>query len=530
MPGCTDRNGGEVYTGLYLIRSRAFFPAAASPPAFFSLFLSLSCLLLLLLHSTPLCSPEIHRNPHSQLSLQRLPPALHKTRHFLSPRQVDEVTPSLIMTSPEARDAAIREAKRYIREVVRNDWVFDPGSAHPYPPPSTTERDREVVEWRLRVYDSSGSELEPEPEPEPYPGGNQSAIADDDGDVATASEIAGDRHRKRRRQMDEEMSWNTGLRTWMERRDAWAGARTRRSMLGRKKKRRGRKGKKKEGLAAAAAASASAAVVDGPVDGDKENGALESETSPSAASAAVSDAPSHDRKEEVEAVAARTEASLSLADKEGVQHDSQHTQQSQDKECDHSNADAEEKRKESSETAITEPDHDSTSSDSLAESEDDGDDFEEEEEKNELDEPLIPIVPSLISKTNPIRASITHSMYPSIYSKVVVQGLTPTVPINLADATKAMVQGWKSDGQWPPKPVNHSIVLQDDATVPKQPAAPGADGTAGGSTETKRRRSSGVANAVRKVLHFSGHPFHRRGASNENQDGAAADGRSNAAA
>ncbi|RMJ26232.1 hypothetical protein PHISP_02919 [Aspergillus sp. HF37] len=435
------------------------------------------------------------------------------------------------MTTPEARDAAIREAKRYIREVVRSDWVFEPGAARPYPPPSTTERGREVAEWRLRVYDSSGSELEPEPEP--YPGGNQSAIVEDDGEVATASEIAGDRHRKRRRQMDEEMNWNAGLRTWMERRDAWTGARTRRSMLGWKKKRRGRKGKKKEGLAAVASASAA----DGRVDGDKENGALESESSPSAASAA-SDAPSHDRKEDVEAVAARTETSLSLADKEGgVQHYSQQAQQSQDKECDqkecdHSNPDAEEKRKESSETAITEPDDDSTSSDSLAESDDDDDDddFEEEEEKDELDEPLIPIVPSLISKTNPIRASITQSMYPSIYSKVVVQGLTPTVPINLADATKAMVQGWKSDGQWPSKPVSHSIVLQDDATVPRQPAAPGADGTAGGSMETKRRRSSGVANAVRKVLHFSGHPFHRRGASHENHDGAAADGRSNAAA
>ncbi|KAF7593727.1 hypothetical protein BBP40_011019, partial [Aspergillus hancockii] len=126
------------------------------------------------------------------------------------------------------------------------------------------------------------------------------------------------------------------------------------------------------------------------------------------------------------------------------------------------------------------------------------------------EDPFIPVVPSLISTSNPIRASITPSMYPSIYSKVVVQSLTPTVPINLADVTKAIVQGWRSDGQWPPKPANTSIVLQDTATVPKTQDAQ-ASGEAPPSPESKRR--SGVASAVRKVLHFSGfhpHPFHRR--------------------
>ena len=42
-------------------------------------------------------------------------------------------------------------------------------------------------------------------------------------------------------------------------------------------------------------------------------------------------------------------------------------------------------------------------------------------------------------------------MYTAIYSKVVVQGLTPTVPIPLSHMVAALVQGWKAEGNWPPK-------------------------------------------------------------------------------
>lgn len=35
---------------------------------------------------------------------------------------------------------------------------------------------------------------------------------------------------------------------------------------------------------------------------------------------------------------------------------------------------------------------------------------------------------------------------------MIVQGLTPTVPINLSDVVKSLVQGWKEKGEWPPKP------------------------------------------------------------------------------
>ena len=66
-------------------------------------------------------------------------------------------------------------------------------------------------------------------------------------------------------------------------------------------------------------------------------------------------------------------------------------------------------------------------------------------------ESLVPVAPPLIPDSNPIRASIGPSIYPSIYSKVILQSLTPTVPMNLGDVTRAIVQGWKDEGQWPPQ-------------------------------------------------------------------------------
>ncbi|MCJ1350088.1 MAG: hypothetical protein MMC33_000069 [Icmadophila ericetorum] len=65
---------------------------------------------------------------------------------------------------------------------------------------------------------------------------------------------------------------------------------------------------------------------------------------------------------------------------------------------------------------------------------------------------LVPLPKPLFPPDNSIRSSITPTTYPTIYSKVVVQNNTPTIPINLTDVTRAMVAGWKADGEWPPKP------------------------------------------------------------------------------
>lgn len=420
---------------------------------------------------------------------------------FLLTRFCQPIAPPLTSPTPQpplirqittmaidARDSAIRDAKRYIRDVVRNDWTFQPSTdagapATSFPPPPQNE----VSAWRLREYDSSGSELEPQMSPTGY---------DDDSSQPGSpmmSPIGGraERRRKRRRDEEEEMRWNEGLRTWVERRDAWSGARAKPEILG-------------EPNHPDVSSDEAAA------------GMLDSSSSSSPHPADSSN------------LATRTGASLTISDKDA-------TPLQQDREGEDHSTTAADGQQGSTETAITEPDTQGATvttpapAPATAASKAVASTVAHQERPEEAIDPVIPVVPSLISTTNPIRASITPAMYPSIYSKVVVQGLTPTVPINLADVTKAMVQGWKSDGQWPPKPTN--IVLQDDATVPRarddiSTAAPSAAAAADKqppSPESKRR--SGVASAVRKVLHFSGfhpsHPFHRRGSSQPSEEAAA---------
>ncbi|BCR88255.1 DUF4050 domain-containing protein [Aspergillus chevalieri] len=347
------------------------------------------------------------------------------------------------MTSPETRDAAIREAKRYIRDIVRNDWCFEPSTSTTGPRFQTAWpiSEREVKEWRPRDYEDSCSEFEPESD-------------DGDAELERERESLGsgpeERRRRWRRAVEEEMRWNEGLRTWMERRDAWSGARTRREISEREERLRD------------GGAGASVAVGDRAATGV----------------GAATDA-------DGSVLAAKTEEALTLTGSDAQEDKPQQPTESNITESDPLPEDDHQHHE------IPSPDPSSTPY-SIA------------------DESYIPIVPSILSETNPIRASITPSMYPSIYSKVIVQSLTPTVPINLADVTKAMVQGWKADGQWPPKPTTTNIVLQDDATVKKKDD---------GEKETKKK--GGVASAVRKVLHFSGfhphhHPFHRRGSSHGN--------------
>jgi hypothetical protein len=249
---------------------------------------------------------------------------------------------------------------------------------------------------------------------------------------------------------EDEMRWNVGLRTWVERRDAWTAARSKEEVW----------------------------ATHPPGETKGMSGRAEREGT------ATAD------------LAARTGTSLAIAEKEG---EPQQAQAQADQARD-------EGARESTETGLTVPGPESEPSPSHEASLSPS---PPPRANSEVRDPLIPVAPSFIPVSNPVRASITPAMYPSIYSKVVVQALTPTVPINLADVVKAMVQGWKSDGQWPPKPT--SIVLPDDSIVHKNG---GAAGDAQASHESKRRSS--VVGAVKKVFHFSGfhsNPFHRRGSS-----------------
>ncbi|PTU19552.1 hypothetical protein P175DRAFT_0483076 [Aspergillus ochraceoroseus IBT 24754] len=389
--------------------------------------------------------------------------------------------------STDSRDEAIREAKRYVRDTVRNDWSFEfstkPGAPPPTYPASPDPTD--VLEWRLREYDSSGSELEPQLSPTvgPVPYGRLPSPLTASSSSSEARRT--ERRRKRRRQMEEEMSWNEGLRTWVERRDAWSGARSREQTRALEQKDQSDPTSSSEletPTADTDIASDASQPIPGPGPGEPSN------------------------------LVSRMENALKIAEKEENGANASH----QDHDGEGQSTMASPSAAIPASTPTTTP---TTSTTIPTPSSANAAPTPPISPLEDFEDPLIPVVPSLISTSNPIRASITPAMYPSIYSKVVIQGLTPTVPINLADMTQAMVQGWKADGQWPPKPT--SIVLPDDSMVrttkhPDTPAIPSTADKPPSSPESKRK--SGIASTVRKVLHFSGfhpHPFHRRGSSSQ---------------
>lgn len=63
---------------------------------------------------------------------------------------------------------------------------------------------------------------------------------------------------------------------------------------------------------------------------------------------------------------------------------------------------------------------------------------------------LIPVAPQLLPN-HPVRRRVSPAMYAEIYTKIIVQSRTPSVPINLGTLISALVKGWKENGEWPPK-------------------------------------------------------------------------------
>jgi hypothetical protein len=111
---------------------------------------------------------------------------------------------------------------------------------------------------------------------------------------------------------------------------------------------------------------------------------------------------------------------------------------------------------------------------------------------------VVPIAPRLLD-SNPIRASITPKAYSDIFQKIVVSSRTPSVPINLADMTKALVQGWKDTDEWPPR----AGLL--DPLIGKKRGITGAavNGHQGGFMDRHPHLEKGV-DSVKRILHLNG--------------------------
>lgn len=115
---------------------------------------------------------------------------------------------------------------------------------------------------------------------------------------------------------------------------------------------------------------------------------------------------------------------------------------------------------------------------------------------------LVPVAPRLLNQ-NPIRASITPKAYSDIYQKIVVSSRTPSVPINLADMTKALVQGWKDSDEWPPRVAPVDPLAGKKRTVPSTTS----NTHHGGFIARHPHLEKGV-DGMRRILHLNGHHDH----------------------
>ncbi|CAD6583082.1 MAG: hypothetical protein ASARMPREDX12_001165 [Alectoria sarmentosa] len=212
----------------------------------------------------------------------------------------------------KVNDEAVRAAKQQIRSKLREDWTWPPTSS----PPDALDSPDAISEWCERDSDSSIASTPPGPNPDPYKYDSPDSL----------HQPVLSRKRKRKRRLREEMEWNEGLRTYVERRDAWSGARIR----------------------------------------------------------------------------PRTPPPASRSPFESPYLQAQ-------------------------------PPTNGSSSPPPS------------------PRTLVPVAPPILPPDHPIRATVQPATYPQIYSKIIVQGLAPTVPINLKDVVSALVSGWKKDGEWPPK-------------------------------------------------------------------------------
>ncbi|EFQ92246.1 hypothetical protein CFE70_003240 [Pyrenophora teres f. teres 0-1] len=113
---------------------------------------------------------------------------------------------------------------------------------------------------------------------------------------------------------------------------------------------------------------------------------------------------------------------------------------------------------------------------------------------------LVPVAPRLLSQ-NTIRASITPKVYPDIYQKIVVSSRTPSVPINLSDMIKALVQGWKDTDEWPPRPG----VIDPLAGKKRSIASVTSSGHHHGGFIARHPHLEKSVDGMKRILHLNGH-------------------------
>ena len=321
-----------------------------------------------------------------------------------------------------ARANASRAAKRYLMTIVRNDWE--------YPPTSDLNNNarpdaKEATTWRLR---DAGSDEEHDlahatspnkrrSKSDPYRFENPDAVA----------EYVNERAVKRRKILYEQMRWNQGLRHWVHQRDAWTGAvwqhpqhQTRQDSAEVREAKQNTLGLILEKGDIPDSASTTATSFDDSVHSSAPEPQTTTTTTPApryVPGTTVADSPSGGDT-------SNTNTSESSLEQTTTVTTVTTTTTTTDPNV---NTPGTSTRPSTTSTTANEP------------------------PDPQLPGPYVPLYPPLFPSDNVLRSRIQPAAYSAIYSKIVVQCLTPNIPIPLTDMVRALVAGWKEEGQWPPQ-------------------------------------------------------------------------------
>ncbi|KAI4104245.1 MAG: hypothetical protein LQ339_003864 [Xanthoria mediterranea] len=295
-------------------------------------------------------------------------------------------------SSRQRRAAAFQAAKREVLANVQESWTWPPSAdqlGKKFP------RRRHSTQWRERESDTS-------PRPSRSPSPSQACPYKFESPDAVMSALDQGRA-KRRRLMDDELKWNEGLRVFLERRDNWTGAQF------------------------------------------QPNPSYQSGTSPdwnptheSSSSVSSAHCPS-DNLILPPATSSNHDSDISSSISVSTQSLPMSTSQS-------SSAPTSTRTSQSSEHIPTSSPITPTISAPTEISQ------TSQESPTVSARTLIPLAPPLLSpRDHPFLTPITPALYPTLYSKCIAQSLAPSFPVNLSHIVGSLVQGWKDDGEWPPK-------------------------------------------------------------------------------
>jgi Protein of unknown function (DUF4050) len=352
------------------------------------------------------------------------------------------------MTASKQNQAAVREINRILLQSVRNDWSFPNNII------SGLDRTIEPLSYRERYYSTSDGSSSDSLDDDDDDDEDEEESTDEDDEELEGHELKFEspdsvaefidrkiqaRKRKKRKLLEDEIEWNGGLCFFMRRRNAWTGALSPEAVKARESNQ------------------------DTIMDTDADAPAIEGDR---ATSESIQESHNTEQSE-----AATAEAKVDVV--------------------------------EESKSSSPKPPHEDTDSGIAipTSSSQPFSPFDAPSDSATLTDILLPIAPPLLPATNPVRSSIMARSDSELYEKVVRDSRTPAVPINLAHMMRVIVQGWKDEGNWPPKSsvVASNIMLADTATT----SAGRAEGPRASLLSGHKHFKQGVE-SVRRVLRLSG--------------------------